>query len=113
VSLVQSWKWILCCILFATFLHPAAAQKADARGDAASYRQRAALGIAHLQSWYDPATGLYKTTGWWNSANAITTLAQYTLATGDKQYSSVFPNTLSAAQHTSAGFLNNYYDDEG
>jgi predicted alpha-1,6-mannanase (GH76 family) len=78
-----------------------------------TYRQRAALGIQRLQSWYDPATGLYRTTGWWNSANAITTLADYSLATGDKQYASVFPNVLSAAQHTSAGFLNNFYDDEG
>jgi predicted alpha-1,6-mannanase (GH76 family) len=79
----------------------------------ASYRQRAALGIQRLQSWYDPATGLYRTTGWWNSANALTTLADYSRATGDKQYESVFPNVLSAAQHTSAGFLNNFYDDEG
>jgi predicted alpha-1,6-mannanase (GH76 family) len=113
VSSVQSWKWILCCIFLATSFHPAVAQEADAAKDAASYRQQAALGIARLQAWYDPATGLYRTTGWWNSANAITTLADYTRATNDKQYVSVFPTTLSAAQHTSAGFLNNYYDDEG
>lgn len=77
------------------------------------YRQRATLGIRHLQSWYNPATGLYNTTGWWNSANAITALADYSRATGDKEFASVFANTFSAAQHTSAGFLNNYYDDEG
>jgi len=83
------------------------------RSTDATYRQRAALGIQRLQSWYDPATGLYRTTGWWNSANAITTLADYSLATGDNQYEGVFPNVLTAAQHTSAGFLNNFYDDEG
>jgi predicted alpha-1,6-mannanase (GH76 family) len=81
--------------------------------DAASYRQRAALGIKRLQSWYDPATGLYRTTGWWNSANAITTLADYSRITGDHQYMSVFASTFSAAQHTSPSFLNNFYDDEG
>jgi predicted alpha-1,6-mannanase (GH76 family) len=78
-----------------------------------SYRQKAAFGIQRLQSWYDPATGLYRTTGWWNSANAITTLADYARVTGDRHYDSVFPGTFSAAQHTSAGFLNNFYDDEG
>jgi predicted alpha-1,6-mannanase (GH76 family) len=78
-----------------------------------SYRQRAALGIRHLQSWYDPATGLYRTTGWWNSANAITTLADYSRITGDKEYRNVFLNSFSAAQHTSARFLNSFYDDEG
>ena len=78
-----------------------------------TYREKAALGIQRLQSWYDPATGLYRTTGWWNLANAITTLADYSLVTGDRQYDNVFPNVLSAAQNTSAGFLNNFYDDEG
>lgn len=78
-----------------------------------SYRQRAALGIQRLQSWYDPATGLYRTTGWWNTANAITTLADYSRVTGDKQYEGVFPNVFSAAQRKYPGFLNNFYDDEG
>lgn len=73
----------------------------------------AALGVAKLQSWFDRKTGLYDTTGWWNSANAITTLADYTRVTNDQQYMSVFPTVLSAAQRTSPGFLNNYYDDEG
>jgi len=69
--------------------------------------------MQHLQAWYDPSTGLYRTTGWWNSANAITTLADYSRVTRDKQYASVFATTFSAAQHTSVGFLNNFYDDEG
>jgi predicted alpha-1,6-mannanase (GH76 family) len=79
----------------------------------ASYRQKAAFGVQHLQSWFDPATGLYRSTGWWNAANAITTLADYSRITGDRQYQGVFPNAFSAAQHTSPNFLNNFYDDEG
>ncbi len=78
-----------------------------------SYRQRAALGVERLQSWFDPATGLYSTTGWWNSANSITTLADYSRVTTDKQYEGVFPEVFSAAQHKGPGFLNRFYDDEG
>ncbi|WP_058189043.1 glycoside hydrolase family 76 protein [Terracidiphilus gabretensis] len=110
---VQKLKWIFYCVLFATSFRSADTQGAAAANETVSYHQRAALGIKRLQAWYDPATGLYKTTGWWNSANAITTLADYTQVTGDKQYADVFPTTLSAAQHKSAGFLNDYYDDEG
>jgi predicted alpha-1,6-mannanase (GH76 family) len=78
-----------------------------------SSQQKTALAIQKLQSWYDQATGLYRTTGWWNSANALTTLADYSRATNSHQFDSVFSNTFTAAQHTSVGFLNNYYDDEG
>lgn len=80
---------------------------------ATSLEQRAALGIKTLQSSFDPKTGLYRTTGWWNSANAITTIADYTRVTGDQQFADVFPIAFSAAQKTSPGFLNDYYDDEG
>jgi predicted alpha-1,6-mannanase (GH76 family) len=78
-----------------------------------SLKEKSTLGITTLQSWFEPKTGLYRTTGWWNSANAITTLADYTRVTDDRQFASVFPITFSAAQRTSPGFLNNYYDDEG
>jgi predicted alpha-1,6-mannanase (GH76 family) len=75
--------------------------------------QFAADGIKQLQSWYDQEKGLYRTTGWWNSANAITTLADYAQATGLRQFDQVFRNTFTAAQRTSPGFLNHFYDDEG
>jgi predicted alpha-1,6-mannanase (GH76 family) len=75
--------------------------------------KRAALGLAKLQSWFEPTTGLYRTTGWWNSANAITTLADYTRVADDRQFASIFPIAFTAAQKTSPGFLNDYYDDEG
>ena len=73
----------------------------------------AANGIETLQGWYNKATGLDDTTGWWNSGNAITVLADYSLASHTNQYVSTFSNTFTAAQKTSAGFINNYYDDEG
>lgn len=75
--------------------------------------QRATSGIQTLQGWYDPSTGLYKTTGWWNSGNATTVLVDYARVRGSTQYNSVLANTFTAAQETSLNFLNNYYDDEG
>jgi len=78
-----------------------------------SYKQRAELAAEVLQSWYKPDTGLYRTTGWWNSANAITVLADYSRVSGSRKYRSVFSNTFTAAQKTSTGFLNKFYDDEG
>jgi predicted alpha-1,6-mannanase (GH76 family) len=77
------------------------------------YLQRATRGVEALQDWYDEGTGLYKTTGWWNSANAITALADYSKAANTQKYVSTLANTFTAAQKTNPGFLNRYYDDEG
>lgn len=85
----------------------------DPADSTSSYDQRAGLAIQSLQAWYDLETGLYKTTGWWNSANAITVLADYARVTRSREYNFVFSNTLSVAQKTSPGFINKYYDDEG
>lgn len=97
-------------VMFATFSNTAAANLAES---SPSLQRRATLAIAALQSWYDPATGLYRTTGWWNSANAITVLADYSRVAHTRKYWRVFRNTQQAAQKTAPGFLNHYYDDEG
>jgi predicted alpha-1,6-mannanase (GH76 family) len=89
------------------------AQRSLAAGAATGYLQDVADGIGALQRWYTPATGLYRTTGWWNSANALTTLADYERVSKSAEYASVFANSFTAAQKTSPGFLNNFYDDEG
>lgn len=64
-----------------------------------------------LQSWYDPQTGLWKTTGWWNSANALTVLINFSKVTHDSTYDSVIAHTYAVNIHS--GFLGHYYDDEG
>ncbi len=74
---------------------------------------QAGRGITTLQGWYDESTGLYRTTGWWNSANSITVLADYAPLAKSPAYDGVFANTFTAAQNKSKGFLNNFYDDEG
>ena len=56
--------------------------------------------IVPINTWYDPATGLYKTTGWWNSANSITVLADYARLTKSAEFNPVFANTFTAGQTT-------------
>ena len=41
----------------------------------AQIRKQTLAGIDKLQTWYTQSTGLYQTTGWWNSANVLTMLA--------------------------------------
>lgn len=67
--------------------------------------------VDRLQQWYQPATGLWHTTGWWNSANAVTTLTDYARTANSTQYNDVLARTF--AQTRFKGFLNDYYDDEG
>lgn len=81
-----------------------------------THLQHAIAGIQTLQGWYDPASGLYQTTGWWNSANALTVLIDYARVANTHQYHSELTTTFTAAQAGSQGhlaFLNKYYDDEG
>ncbi|QNI38720.1 glycoside hydrolase family 76 protein [Edaphobacter sp. 4G125] len=89
---------------------------------------RAQLAVDALQQWYVPRTGLYRTTGWWNSANAITAITGFMRMSGSRKYVSVLSHTYATAQVPVPkeqqtvegkemtgfpGFLNKYYDDEG
>ena len=44
---------------------------------AAEFIADSAAGLTTLQTWYVQETGLWKTTGWWNAANALTVLVDY------------------------------------
>jgi predicted alpha-1,6-mannanase (GH76 family) len=81
-------------------------------------RAAAAAGIGVLQQWYSRRTGLWHTTGWWNSANALTAVIRYTQATGDQAYRDVIGNTFTKGQRglgkltrRRRGFINEYFDD--
>lgn len=61
---------------------------------------KAEVALSALQTWYNTTSGIYDTTGWWNSANALTTLGD--LAAIDASVlptaNSVFPNSLVQAR---------------
>lgn len=88
----------------------------DKRATAQDYVAYAVAGIDQMQTWYDAATGLWAS-AWWNSANAITTLAdfqEYFPTMVDSITAQVFPTTLAKAPSYNGytGFLNGFYDDE-
>ena len=76
-----------------------------------TYQSEVQGAVDRLQQWYQPGQGLWDSTGWWNSANALTAVIDYSRASRTSQYEQVL--TESFAQHKFAGFLNDYYDDEG
>src|SRR5262245_57317673 len=77
-------------------------------GDFGSYADAAA---AVLHGYFDNSTGLFTTTGWWNSANALTALIDYSQATGPAAY--VGDVATAFVRNRAGHFLNDYYDDEG
>jgi len=83
-------------------------QSADAQP---GERVRAAVGALMLH--YDEATGLWDNKGWWNGANALTTLAMAMKVSHSGVDPQVFRNTFAKAQLRFPGFLNEFYDDEG
>ncbi|MBC8098913.1 MAG: hypothetical protein H7Y11_05685, partial [Armatimonadetes bacterium] len=48
--------------------------------------ERVTLALTALQEWYNPETGLWESTNWWNAANALYTVIDYSKRTGDTQY---------------------------
>jgi predicted alpha-1,6-mannanase (GH76 family) len=77
------------------------------------YRAWADEAAAALQRWYNPRTGLWKTAGWWNCANALTAVIQHSQRTGERKYHDVLETTFGRAQRVHRGFTNKYYDDDG
>jgi predicted alpha-1,6-mannanase (GH76 family) len=93
-------------------------QEPDVSGSHPDYRRAAGAGIGVLQGWYSRRTGLWKTTGWWNSANALTAVIRYSEYTGDSSHQWVIENTFTKAQRgfikaqrRRPGFINEFFDD--
>jgi len=84
-----------------------------AQSNPPAYLQQAFNGVNALQSFYTPNTGLYRTTGWWNSGNSITVLANYSRLDRTDAYYPIFANTLKQAALVNPGFVDGYYDDAG
>ncbi len=75
------------------------------------YASYAGAGMEALLGWYDDGAGLWRDTGWWNSANALTAIADYALLSGDDRAGSIIANTFD--KNSSGNFINDFYDDEG
>ncbi|MGD0554161.1 MAG: glycoside hydrolase family 76 protein [Streptosporangiaceae bacterium] len=73
----------------------------------------AAAAATALQRWYRPRSGLWSSTGWWNSANALTALIGYLSVTGDSSHTPVIERTFQRAPRRHPGFVNEYFDDCG
>jgi predicted alpha-1,6-mannanase (GH76 family) len=84
-----------------------------AGGGGPDYRARAAAAVGVLQRWYSPQTGLWRSTGWWNAANALTAVIRYMQLTGDHGYLRVIETTFRGAQRRHPGFVNKFFDDNG
>jgi predicted alpha-1,6-mannanase (GH76 family) len=78
---------------------------------AAEFLADAAAGFKTLQTWYVEETGLWKTTGWWNAANALTVLVGYSKLNHTPDFLPTMANTFE--RNSQKHFLNEYYDDEG
>lgn len=81
------------------------------RAGEANARNRADAGMKALQGFYNLSTGLWNTTGWWNSANALETTIDYCRFTNTLTYRGNLFNTFE--KNKSKNFLNEFYDDEG
>lgn len=107
---------------------------------AGAHLENAKSGAKELQDWYNATSGLWKDSGWWNSANLVEILAE--LAALDNSLSNitdgVFSHTFNNAQRLNLkqnlttdpscddascldttpilqpnGFFNDFYDDGG
>jgi predicted alpha-1,6-mannanase (GH76 family) len=72
--------------------------------------------VQELQTYYDSSTGLFNTTGWWNSANALNAIIDYMERTGSRTYMSDVSNTFTKAVNeapppTPGNFIDTAYDD--
>jgi predicted alpha-1,6-mannanase (GH76 family) len=72
--------------------------------------------VQELQTYYDSSTGLFNTTGWWNSANALDAIIDYMKVTGSRTYMSDVSNTFAKAVNeapppTPGSFIDTAYDD--
>ncbi len=97
---------------------------ASVADETADYRARAKACAEVLQQWYDVEKGVWKTTSWWNAANALTTLVHYTRLTDDDGFRPVIANTFDRCREfvvdddpenvwVCRNFINAWHDDAG
>jgi predicted alpha-1,6-mannanase (GH76 family) len=77
------------------------------------YRAYASAGVAALHRWYRPWTGRWRTTGWWNAANGLIAVVDYTRRSEDHTYAWIprWTYFLSGLRHRH--FVVRFFDDNG
>ena len=76
VGIAMFFSALLLCLYWVSFVQSTpAATSLTAEG----WSWKTQLAVNQLQDWYDPDTGLWKTTNWWNAANILTMLGDYAL----------------------------------
>lgn len=86
---------------------------AVAPAQAADYTSYANTGAGKLYSQYNQTNGLWST-GWWQSANHLTTLIDYMLRGGTNNYTSIIANTYDKNINSYQGnYRNEFLDDTG
>nr|WP_052478946.1 glycoside hydrolase family 76 protein [Kibdelosporangium sp. MJ126-NF4]CEL21459.1 glycosyl hydrolase [Kibdelosporangium sp. MJ126-NF4]CTQ95974.1 glycosyl hydrolase [Kibdelosporangium sp. MJ126-NF4] len=105
-------KFALPLIIASLVLTPTTAT-ADTTDSAAADRpgQWARTSGEVLSSWYNPNTGIYDTTNWWNAANALN--AEIDLSRLQRTRTGPEHAATTYAKFGPEGFYNHYYDDEG
>jgi predicted alpha-1,6-mannanase (GH76 family) len=77
------------------------------------YSGQAGAGIEALQRWYHPRSGLWRTAGWWNAANALSAVIGYAQSTGAHTHLGVVEQSFRAAKRQHPDFIVSFYDDNG